>query len=226
MSTEDLSPDEARLLLDRLPWYVNGQIDPGERAWIDALIVRSERARSALKRELALVNAVEATVASSPVAPGLSELLYRVRLRRSASRLESARRSVLAPLFRFVDAVSQPKYAIAMVTLLVVQGMSLVWIWGDRPLGTAAHESETYRGSEAPEARSQSLRVVFAPNATEVDIRKVLVSSGARIVGGPTREGVYWIASTSRAIGDVRSDILNAGIASVAEVDPIGPRSE
>jgi len=70
---------------------------------------------------------------------------------------------------------------------------------------------------------ARTLRVVFAPAATESQLRTALTSVGARIVGGPTQLGEYWLASSSASIDEVKTSLIRSGLTTSIEVDVVGP---
>jgi hypothetical protein len=58
---------------------------------------------------------------------------------------------------------------------------------------------------------------------TEAQVRGVLTAAGARIVGGPTQLGEYWIASDLLPADKVRSVLMESQLVQSMEDDRRGP---
>jgi hypothetical protein len=71
---------------------------------------------------------------------------------------------------------------------------------------------------------ARTLRVAFAPSTTELQLRKALTRAGARIVGGPTQLGEYWLASSSVSLDEIKASLIRSGVAQSITVDLAGPR--
>jgi anti-sigma factor RsiW len=167
-----------------LPWYVNDTLDRDERRAVHAHLLgcaecRQEEARC--RETMAAVRAGGA--APSPHPAGLARLLE--RLEEPAAPREGPLRAILAaPLGVRVALAAQ---AAALVALLVVI------FWPATPVA--------FRTLEAPAAvapaRAQ-VRVVFAPEATESEIRALLLQVGGEITGGPSPLGAYTVTVPDR----------------------------
>lgn len=73
---------------------------------------------------------------------------------------------------------------------------------------------------------ARTLRVVFVPSATEVQVRTALTGVGARIVGGPTQFGEYWLASSSASLDEIKAHLIRSGLTLSVEVDVVGPHGK
>jgi len=125
------------------------------------------------------------------------------------------RREVMARIARAASPSSRwslPAWAqIAAIVLIVLQGGALI-----RTMSSRAPASQVESRTVAQMTR---LRVVFAPTATEAQMRALLESIGARIVDGPDAAGAYRIEvsgdpkrvadalGAARARGDVLQSI-------------------
>lgn len=150
-----------------LPWYVNGTLDDDEQRRVAAHLDVCGRCRAEVEWLRALRAGVkQATGATAPGELGLK------RLQRDLRR-ES--RSGVSHWWR-------PAFAAAAL-LLVVQSAVLVRHMGTsspavlRPLGVGG--------------QPQVLQVTFAPQAREQQIRNLLQTIDAELVGGPGTVGVY-----------------------------------
>jgi hypothetical protein len=50
------------------------------------------------------------------------------------------------------------------------------------------------------------------------------MGAGARIVGGPTQLGEYWVASGSTSLEEIRRALQRAQITASMDIDTAGPR--
>ena len=100
---------------------------------------------------------------------------------------------------------SLPRWAqVAAIALIVVQGGLLL-----RPFTQPAAPSDRV-GTRAVAQPSPRLRVVFAPSATDAEIRALLASLDARIVDGPSPAGEYRIELRDAAPNDVAAKLRAA----------------
>lgn len=218
----DLSPEEELLLSERLPWYVNGTLDAAGRAWVDQLLAKSPAAAQRLARERALEAAAERMLV--PVAAqdvGLASLLSRVRAERPvAGSKEQPAAGWRAAWVAVQHWLTAPQWAAAMSLAVFAQAGVIAWLaFSD---DHAADGQSASRSVGVAEVRT--LRVSFRPEASEADIRAALVAVAARIVGGPTQIGEYWVASDSASLEEIRAALLKSNVAATIEADLAGPR--
>lgn len=195
-----------------LPWYLNGGLSSDERGWMDQALQRSPWASNALAIERELVHSIAAPDPADADL-GLATLLARVQRER---RDAMPRRPGL--LERLSDWLAQPRLAMAMSVLLVAQTAVIGWL----AFAPGSQDDTAMRSTPVTEVRT--LRVTFAPEATESQLRAVLQSAGARVVGGPTQFGEYWLASGIRSLDEMKASLQASGLASSIEVDLAGPR--
>lgn len=217
MNEHESSDATARaLFLERLPWYLNGTLPADEHAWVERTLRESPWAAGPLAREQTLVQATEAGLAPARDDIGLARLLARVRDTPAPARTRAGPAMWLQKLSQFL---SQPQFALAAVLVLTMQSALIGWLVAEP--GTA---TDDYRGIGITEVRT--LRVTFAPDATEARIRAALLAAGARVVGGPNQLGEYWIASSMKSLDEVKAALLLTGLTMSIEVDAAGPRGQ
>jgi hypothetical protein len=222
MTGSPLSAEEARRLHELLPWYLNGSLSAESRQWVDALLLRSAAAAQMLQVEQNLARSIPSMLAPAPENIGLSQLMARVRAEGRPAQPTTQRakpprqKGWLAP---WLDWLTHPHVALAMCLLVVAQFGVIGWL-GSTPV-TDARDVDA-RSMGVTELRT--LRVTFKKEASQKAIQAALVGVGARIVGGPTILGEYWVASSSASLAEIRTALAKSGLVASMEDDPVGPR--
>ncbi len=237
-----MTAEEERLLEERLPWYVNANLPAAERAWVDALLQRSPQARERLAIEQALCAAVPGLMATAPQDVGLAGLLAQVRAERTQpagapstlpaalpivppTTSPSAPSGWRAAVDRFVQWLVLPPVVATLALAVLLQFGVIGWlVEGRTPSGEAAPGADARGARSVPVADVRSLRVTFQAQASEAQVRSALVAAGARIIGGPTQFGEYWIVSDMLSLDEIRQSLQRSGVVATMEVDPAGPR--
>jgi hypothetical protein len=176
-----------------LPWYVNGTLEDREKG-----LVEEHLAGCALCREEAVrCRAIEAELrggvetAPSPHPVQLSRLMARIDANREAAERGWPR---LRSLFAATPGAVRGLIAAQLAVLVLLAGVS-AWRWHDRGTGGPAPLYQTLSDS-APatdRAPARRLRVVFAEDATERQIRDLLLGIGGQLAGGPSPLGAYTV---------------------------------
>jgi anti-sigma-K factor RskA len=167
-----------------LPWYATGTLSEYERLEVEQHLVTCESCRAELQALREVHGDLRAAFADegAPTSAAYRAVQTRIgkpREARSGGRLDgiaNALRTLMIP--RWAPA--------AAMVLIVAQLGALVWLTQRVP-GTA---DVTTRGIEAPLTQ---LVVVFEPKATEEGMRALLLEVHARIVSGPSPDGVYLV---------------------------------
>lgn len=217
-SDTQLSADELRLLEERLPWYVNANLGAAEREWVDQIVARSPTAAHLLDCERALHDAAPRLMAPAAQDVGLDRLLARVR----AERVQAARKpQASTPWWAALQSwLVRPQFVRAMAMVVVAQVGAIGWL----AMRQAADEAGGMRSVPVTEVRT--LRVTFLPSASESQVRAALVAAAARIVGGPTQLGEYWIASDMVSLEEMKTALVKSGVVASIAVDLAGPRGQ
>jgi len=193
---------------------------------------RSEMSREEIEALLAFLandtlegeerKAVEAAVAADPQLASELEALKTMRREMQAEDVQSPGEMGLARLMREIDAEAEspvvpqaglPEAAnlptapgsfwkIAAVVLFGLVVVQTAYIGYDG--GT---DFELAGGQEAPVSAEHKIRVAFAADAAEADIRALLLEQGLVIVDGPSAIGLYTLAAADAA---ARADALTA----------------
>ncbi len=168
-----------------LPWYVNGTLDAAERAFVESHIGQCERCRA----DIARLRSIADDVREYDVDPGRDLALGRLSVRLDAADA----RTPLPPvpprrrgLFRLWDD------ARVLRMLVVVQVGALAALGA---IGLRSVPEIEYRTLAAPAASTDRGRLIVAFDSAqpEIAIRRVLVAADARVVDGPTGDGLYVI---------------------------------
>jgi len=162
-----------------LPWFVNGTLDPDERALVEQHVTDCARCRE----EVEWLRELHAACVAGEASRDGSNAFGRLRVKLEAPRERfSARRARGA--WRFARPWT---HWVIGAQLALIGGLSVLWLQDD-------DHAARYRTLGAPSVASPaggSLVVVFDPSASEAELRRVLRSVGARVVDGPTRSNAY-----------------------------------
>lgn len=194
-----------------LPWYINGTLEPDEKALVDAHLTECADCRAELASEQVLARDVAALPID--VEHAWTALSDRIDAagppRRLAEPVPFLRRKVamgwaLCGPFAAAAAVA---FAVAILP------------------GAPSPAGPTYRAlGSAPTAAPGNALVMFKPDARDGDLRAALTNAGARIVDGPTASGAYVV----RIAPERRVQAL-AGLRAIPQVslaEPIDPGSQ
>jgi anti-sigma factor RsiW len=187
-----LRKDDLRLSHDAawelLPWFVNGTLDAAERGRVAAHLADCAECREEERRCQDTSRVVrDSRVAPSPHPAQLARLLARIDEREELS--EGPLRALLAtPLsMRLVIAA---QFAVLLTLLVYV-------FWPAAPVLYRTLSAPPPEGAAVLAApRPSEVRVVFVPEASEEEIRALLLQIGGRISDGPTPLGVYTLTVT------------------------------
>ncbi|RAK60193.1 hypothetical protein DJ021_10460 [Phenylobacterium hankyongense] len=193
--------DRHQETLRLLPWYVTGQLDEVERREVEAHLGRC----AACQAELDLERQLAAEVAALPmsVEPGWA----RMRTDLDAQRRFRGAADHVDPPARGVGR----RLAYAAVALIVAAGLML-------PPSQPARYHTLGAARTSP---SGNVIVAFRPETTEADLRRLLISSRARLADGPTAAGAYLLSvppqARAAALARLRKD------SEVLFAEPIDP---
>lgn len=196
---------------DLLPWFVNGSLDEGEALTVEEHVEACGICREEVRywRGFAQVLQDEGDLAISPDAD-LARLRRRLDDTGPAapgrrSRPRAGGHPWLAGLRRAPTAM---RWALAaqLAAILLLGGLLATSWTGPEPASLEAPTEtgpsaatgpfRTLSDAPAPAAAGDGtlLRVVFADQAREREIRGALIAVGGRIVDGPSPTGVYTVA--------------------------------
>ncbi|HUL63466.1 MAG TPA: hypothetical protein VLW55_02510 [Burkholderiaceae bacterium] len=163
-----------------LPWYVNGSIDATDRAWVDRYLSEHPDARAELSWYRSLQTRIQESVPAVPATIGLSRAM---KLIRGDTPTFVERITAL-----FGGVALRPAVTYALLAVVVVQGGLMANMFNQ------AREADEMRALRAQTVEEGPLlKVNFAPDAKESDIRLLLVSVQGTLTGGPGQLGDYYV---------------------------------
>jgi hypothetical protein len=197
---EDLGEKLHERVWSLLPWYVNGTLPHRERERVEEHL---ETCRRCQQEEQVCRRTAETVQGAGEVAP----TPHPVQLQRVLARIEETERGERTPRMPQIGRWRIPSHLleatpralrgalVAQVAIILLLAGVLIWReLRSGPEGVPA--PSIYRTlSDASPARGPvlHLRVMFSPQATEPQIRELLLDVRGEITGGPSTIGVYTI---------------------------------
>jgi Putative zinc-finger len=180
-----------------LPWYVNGTLPQRERERVETHLEVCHRCQ---EEERTCRRTAEAVQSAGEVAP----TPHPVQLQRVLARIdetERGERTSRPPRWRFpsllVEATPRALRGALLAQVAIIVLLAGVLIWQELHTGPQGVPAPAvYRTlSDAPPARGPvlRLRLMFSPQATEKQIRELLLDVRGELTGGPSPLGVYTI---------------------------------
>ena len=181
-------------LNELLPWYANGTLAASERAEVDALLRSDPHAGAELAWYESLQRKVHDDAPDVSDEIGMARTLQRIhadaalRIDTQRPRAVPAARSLGARLTGWLDSLRlTPAFAMAALVIMVQAGV----IWR---LATPDKDYDQMRALPGQAtAAGAMLRVNFKPQASETEIRMLLVSVQGNLEGGPGQLGDYYV---------------------------------
>ncbi len=185
---------------ESLPWYANGTLEGAELELVENHVSTCVTCRSELKFLQGLGLQIHSSDALDTSAQqGLSEIMSRIDKQLGAAiptHNQPGRRLIIG---RFANLLRIPSAALPRV--LAAQAALIVLLVGLIVVSYRSDSRATFRTLSDPAPISQGLstqiRVLFVEQASEKQIRELLLEQGAQIVAGPSPLGVYTVALTS-----------------------------
>lgn len=191
----DATGDKAhRAAREALPWLLNGSLEGAELDAVQAHV----RTCALCREELGQLRMLrEAGLASAAPAIDPERALARMRTRLDAAR-PAAPRPGLLPRWRARLVANEPAWLrgalVAQAAVIAALLVALV-----RP-----GDGGAYHVLGAGARQDASLVVVFKPQTTESEMRRIARTSGVRIVDGPTVTDAYLVSATDATIALAR----------------------
>lgn len=164
-----------------LPWYVNGSLGAEDRAFVEAHLEQHPELRSELDWYKSLQRRVQENAPAVPATLGLAKAM---RLIQGDRPTFSERVSAF-----FGNLGMRPAYALAGLAIVAVQGGVILQLLGD--VHDNADEIRALNAKRVDEG--PMLKISFAPDARETDIRMLVIQLRGELAGGPGQLGDYYL---------------------------------
>lgn len=186
-----------------LPFRANGTLEGADLAAVDAALAEDAELRADLAALTAIRDTMQAEEVASPGDFGLARLMRDVDAETRVSAPVAANDNVV-PLSRL-----RIWQVAAAVVLAVGIGFNLPQVGpGSAPMERA--ESEPAGFTLASGGAEADFTVAFAPDATEADMRALLLAAGLEIVSGPSALGIYGLGLIDADTSDAAFAALSA----------------
>ena len=176
-----------------LPWYVNGSLSAEDRAWVEHYLTEHPEAKAEVDWYRSLSTRIQENVPAVPATIGLAKAMTLIR----GDQPTFGERFMA--LFGFLQM--RPAMALAGLAVIAVQGGVILQMYNASEV--EANEVRALKASVAKEG--PMLKINFAPDAKEADIRHLLMSVQGRLAGGPGQLGDYFVvvpAGKEAAVAD------------------------
>jgi len=197
-----------------LPWYANGSLGAEDRAWVDAYLEQHPEARSELDWYRSLQARVQENAPAVPTTIGLARTM----------RLIQGDRPTLAERISafFGNFGMRPSLALGALAVVAVQSGVIVSM-----LGTARDNADEIRALHAVRVEEgPMLKISFAPDAKETDIRMLMVQVQGELAGGPGQLGDYYLRVPRGSEAAALAQVKAAPIVQAAALAPGVPPRE
>jgi anti-sigma-K factor RskA len=197
-----------------IPWYANGTLSAEDRAWVDAYLERNPEARSELDWQVSLQTQIRESAPPVPSTIGLARVMRQI---------EGERPTLTARISAFFGNFGmRPGYAMATLALVVVQAGVIVNLVGD--VRDNAEEIRALHATGVEEG--PMLKISFAPDAREADIRMLVVQVQGELAGGPGQLGDYYLRVPAGSEAAALARVQAAPIVQAASLAPGVPPRE
>ncbi|WP_298825763.1 hypothetical protein [uncultured Piscinibacter sp.] len=164
-----------------LPWYANGTLGDEDRAWVEKYLEEHPQARAELDWYRSLGQKLRDSAPAVPETIGLAKAMTLIRGDRPTF---SERVSAF-----FAGLGMRPATAFAGLAIFAVQGGVIL-----NMMDAAREDASEIRALRASVVEEgPMLKLNFAPDAKEAEIRHLLMSVQGRLAGGPGQLGDYFV---------------------------------
>lgn len=198
-----------------LPWYVNGSISAEDRAFVDRYLAENPEAAAELEWHHSLVTRIQETAPAVPATLGLAKALTLIR---------GDQPTLVERVSGFFSSVlgMRPALALAGLAIFAVQGGVILSMMGE-----ARDDATELRSLRATVTEDRPvLKLNFAPDAKEAEIRHLLVSVQGRLAAGPGQLGDYYVIVPSGREAAIAEELKSSKIIQAVAVEPGLPARE
>lgn len=208
-----MSDDRTRFE-ELLPWYVNGTLGDDDRAFVERHLADHAESRSELDWYRSLSARMQDSAPAVPATIGLGKVMTLIR---GDQPTWSERIGAFFGSFGL-----RPAVALTGVAIFAVQGAVIVSLLRD-----AREDAAEMRAIKATSvAEGPMLKINFAPDAKEADIRFLLMSVQGTLAGGPGQLGDYFVRVPAGKEAAIAAQLKAAPIVQAVSLAPGVPPKE
>lgn len=194
------------------PWYVNGSLNASDRTWVDNYLTEHPESRAELAWFGSLQTRIKESIPEVPATIGMNRALARIRADQPTL---GAKISAF-----FASFAMKPALSMALAAVVLVQGGVIVNLLNGADEATEMRAINPKAVEEGP-----LVKVNFAPDARESDIRMLLVSVEGTLAGGPGQLGDYYVRVPAGKEAAAAAKLKGMAIVQAVELAPgIPPR--
>lgn len=181
---------------DLLPWFVNNTLTQHDRQFVQQYLAEFPESALELAATQTLRQSIRENTPTIAADVGFDNLMTRIAQDKAAKARAPAQTSLLDKLSHFFAGFQmRPAYMAAACVMLVQAGIIGMLIQKAGQENADSDRYATYRS--VPNGHGSMavplLRLTFKPEATEKEIRELLIDIGGAIVGGPSQFGDYLV---------------------------------
>jgi hypothetical protein len=197
-----------------LPWYVNGTLGDEDRAFVETYLTEHPEAKSELDWYRSLSVRLHDGAPAVPATIGLGKVMTLIR---------GDQPTLAERIGAFFGSFGlRPALVLAGVAVMAVQGAFIFNL-----LGQAKEDAAEMRAARATAvAEGPMLKINFAPDAKEADIRFLLMSVQGSLAGGPGQLGDYFVRVPAGKEAAIAAQLKSAPIVQAVSLAPGVPPKE
>ena len=193
---EDHGERSHQRVWELLPWYVNGSLAQPERERVEAHLTACRRCQEEVRtcRRTAAEIAGAGEVAPSPHPIQFQRVLARIEESENEERRHGGGWRILSPFRALVRATPRPLRGALVAQAAVIFLLVGFLAWDALRPGPASPTVYRTLSDPAPApVPTLRLRLMFSPQATEREIRGLLLGVRGEITAGPSPLGLYTV---------------------------------
>jgi Putative zinc-finger len=208
-----MSDDRTRFE-ELLPWYVNGTLGDADRAFVERHLAEHPESKSELDWYRSLSARMQDNTPAVPATIGLGKVMTLIR---------GDQPTLSERIGAFFGSLGlRPAVALAGVAVFAVQGAVIFGLMRD-----AREDAAEMRAIKATAvAEGPMLKINFAPDAKEADIRFLLMSVQGTLAGGPGQLGDYFVRVPAGKEAAIAAQLKSAPIVQAVSLAPGVPPKE
>jgi hypothetical protein len=197
-----------------LPFYVNGTLQGEDRAWVERQLADNADARAELEWLASLRTRIADSAPKVPATIGLDKVMMRIR---------GPQPTFAERLRGFFDLIgARPVTAFAGLAIITLQAGAILAL-----MQPPRDDADGLRATRATAVKEgPMLKINFAPDAKEAEIRHLLMSVQGRLAGGPGQLGDYYVVVPAGREAAIAAQVKASPIVQAVAVAPGLPPGE